>query len=517
MRLTVGVTDLLPQWKLLLGQIGVPVQIVNMNQTVKPDDFSAVVIPRLTGTHKKDALLQYLSEGGSILMEADVAEWLLGISTVPAHVTYVTTEGDPIFAGILPGFVNGSFRLPRHGSALESDSGKKLVQILSRGKGSVLVLPSSLSRCVLDTRVRRRNFPSRGPLLPSERVSRQSKHTVREIIQRSLEYLYMKRGLPFVSLWPFPDGAKTLFNFRIDTDFASRENVDDMYELCHRHKIPATWFVETQSSNEGLSRFVEMENQEIGLHCYRHRVFSDFVRNEEDLKKGIRLLSAHRIRPKGYAAPFGQWNVPLTKALEHRGFTYSSEFCLDFDNLPFYPYLGDRFSPVLQVPIHPIATSRLRNAHHSDGQMKDYFKDMMEAHITHRLPIFVYDHPSKANLEVLNWLFKTVRKQNIPVVSLKEYAAWWEKRASIRWTAKWDKGKVIIEDSSSDSSVSLLIRRSMKEWGNVSMRHEVDLGELDWKGRKSKHKTITPMSERNALNRKMIVNDILHHYWKRRY
>ncbi|MEE9166462.1 MAG: polysaccharide deacetylase family protein [Candidatus Neomarinimicrobiota bacterium] len=517
MRLTVGVTTVLPQWELLLGQIGLPMERVVSDQAIPPDRYAVIIVTQGGGPSEKESLLHYVKQGGSLLTEADAAHWLFGIRTIQGYVSYVATAGDPIFDAVLPGFVDASVRIPHSASHLQSDSGRKLVRVLHEGRGSVIILPSLLSSTVLDSKVRRRNFPSRGPLLPSERVSRRSKQTIRETIQGSLEYLYMKRGLPFVSLWPFPDGARTLFNFRIDTDFASRENVNNLYELCDKREVPATWFLEVHSSRKWLARFGEMENQEMGVHCYRHRIFPDFVRNERDINRAVRMLNDLRIRPSGYAAPFGEWNVPLAKALEHHGFYYSSEFCLDYDNLPFNPYLGDRFTSVLQVPIHPIATSRLRNAHHSPEDMKIYFEDLIQTCIIHHLPVFVYDHPSNADLKTVNWLFSTIRRRQLSRVSLAEYARWWKKRSNLKWTADWDSGNLTVECPFPDSSICLYLRNSTTKWATVKIKDEIDLDTVAWKKDKKAKTVRTPMRNLASWNRKMTMNDILHFYWKLRY
>ncbi|MFQ6673251.1 MAG: hypothetical protein ACE5GH_00540 [Fidelibacterota bacterium] len=514
MNLTVGVTEWRPQWQLILGQIGAPVAVVGGEREVTLDQYGVIIVTARSTRQDKDMLLRYLARGGGILVEAHVAEWLLGTGSVPAYVKYVDPEGDPLFHGILPGFIHASLLLPTGAENLESDSGKKLTRVMRHGEGFVLILPGTFSECVLDTKVMRRNFPTPGPLLPSERVARRSKQTVRAIIERSLEYLYFERKLPFVSLWPFPEGHPTIFGFRVDTDFASEEHSDKLYNLCHDHKIPGSWFVETASPGDGIRRYAKMENQEIGLHCFRHRVFSSFIRNELDVKKGLRILAREQIRPLGYAAPFGLWNVSLAKAVEHHGFTYSSEFTLHYDDLPFYPHLGDRFSRVLQVPVHPITTGHLRNAHHSPGDMELYFTDLVQDHMEHRLPILVYDHPSNAHLQVLNWLVNAVRERGIPTVPLIDYAQWWKRRNALNWTARFDGDSLMIDGMQPESSVWISVRKSVTEWTVEAMKEVMDLQALKWRKNEPEVNVRTSMSRRSLLNRKMIMNDILHYYWR---
>ena len=118
-----------------------------------------------------------------------------------------------------------------------------------------------------------------------------------------------------------------------------------------------------------MEQFSGMQNQEIGLHCYNHKVTNQHNSIKLDVNKGIYILNKANIPFCGYAAPYGEWNIPLANAMEEADFTYSSEFTLDYDNLPFYPYLNSRFSSVLQVPIHPICLGRLKNAHHNEDDI----------------------------------------------------------------------------------------------------------------------------------------------------
>ncbi len=186
MRLTVGITQLLPEWEIVIQQIGVSFEIISPKEPISADQFSAIIITRKEAMPEKDVLLHYLNSGGSILTEADVAEWLFNIGTMPAFVNTIEPIKDPIFSGVLPGFIQTKLFLPRRGDVLESESGRKLVQIHTSGKGTAIILPGGFSKIILDTGVRRRNFPTRAPLLPSERITRKSKHTIREVIQRSL-------------------------------------------------------------------------------------------------------------------------------------------------------------------------------------------------------------------------------------------------------------------------------------------------------------------------------------------
>ena len=367
MRLTTGITHLFPEWEIVLQQIGLPYKIVSLQKSNNLiSQFSVIIVTEKGIQSEKDILLHYIKSGGSILIEADIAEWLFNIDIVLVFVRTIESDYGPIFNGVLPGFIQTKLFLSRKADLLETGSGKKLVQNYTSGKGKALILPGGFSKTILDTKIKRRNFSTSAENLPSERVARISKHTIREVIQKSLENLHFVRQLPFISLSPFPNGKRSIFNLRIDTDFASEKEIESFYQLCLKHEISATWFVETKSAKNRMKQFTRMHNQEIGLHCYNHKVAHNYSINQSDIKTGIKILNKANIPFCGYAAPYGEWNISLAKAMEEADFTYSSEFTLDYDNLPFYPYLNSRFSSVLQVPIHPICLGRLKNAHHNE-------------------------------------------------------------------------------------------------------------------------------------------------------
>lgn len=513
MKLTLGITSCTPEWQLLLSQIGVPSSTVDLSAASDLSHLPSIIVSsKLTASEKLNAL-EYLSSGGTILTEADTAQILFSIKTRFQHVRYIEPQFDDIFQTVRSGFFDGKLKLPKDATHLMSDSGQSLIQTVRHGDGVALILPGGFISGVLDSSVRRRSFSTAGPIFPSERVSRRSKGVIRTVVEKSLQFLFGERQLPLVTLSPFPDGASTVFNFRIDTDFSSEDDVKRLYDLCRQHSITATWFVETASAARWIKLYAQMEDQEMGLHCFKHRVFASFSKNQKNVWRGLDLLTGERIHPEGFAAPFGLWSQSLSKAVEHHGFTYSSEFALDYDNLPFYPFLGERFSTVLQVPVHPISTSSLRNAHHSLEDIKAYFDFVMAAHTQYRLPLFFYDHPSNANLDALNWLFERIGDRSIQQMTLADYSRWWIERSATKWTPFLEDGKIRTERSRHPASLNVQIHRGVHEWAVTEMKDEINLSDLSFR-HEAAAATESPMSVRSAYTWKMMVNDMLHNYWK---
>jgi hypothetical protein len=232
------------------------------------------------------------------------------------------------------------------------------------------------------------------------------------------------------------------------------------------------------------------------------------------MRIGTSILRKNGITPRGYAGPFGEWNTTLAKALEHRGFEYSSEFALDYDNLPFYPFLGERSSFVMQIPIHPISTGTLRNARHSTEEMKNYFEIIMEDHLAGRLPLFIYDHPANPDHETLDWLFQTVKDRKIPAMTMGQYADWWKIRTETHWSARLENGHLQLSSSNLGDSVKIEVFQSDKCHTIAEKNSDLELTKTAWRTTEAKTNRQPHISILHRLNRKMIFNDILHTYWK---
>lgn len=514
MRLIVGITHLTPVWEILLKQIAPPFEKLNSEIEWSLDNYSCIIVSGKLNTHYCERLRHFVLMGGALLSETDLVEKILKTGSSPHFVDYIDTQGDAVFDSVTSGFIGCQLSIPNGATFTQEKHGKNLIKQTTLGLGEIIILPSGLTNTLLSSSLTRRNFSSQGPWLPSERVARVSKRTVREIVEQSLKELFSNRNLPFVSLSPFPNGANSIFSFRIDTDFASRKNVDELYNLCLKYEIPATWFVETGSCESWVDIYGAMKEHEIGLHCFKHRITSKYKQNEKDIRMGKTILKRNGINPRGYAAPFGEWNSSLAKALEHHGFEYSSEFALDYDNLSFWPALEDRFSSVLQIPVHPISTGSLRNARHSTIQMIDYYETLIENHCFSKLPLFFYDHPSNTNLDVLNKVFQSIRNRNIPIMTMGEYADWWKIRSCCNWTANFQDGQLSISSNESNNRLQVIISHLNKAHSVPLAENDFSMNEIHWSPVQDTSLKHQHISVRARLNHKMIFNEILHAYWK---
>jgi peptidoglycan/xylan/chitin deacetylase (PgdA/CDA1 family) len=438
-----------------LRQIGIPFYPVDIKLTLSKDELAVLIINSLRNPSEKENILNYVRSGGAILTDADTAKTLAGITVKTAYIKYLSGRDSALFTGIpLCDLKPARHKISAEAQHLKNQNGTLCVAAINEGSGKIMVLPSGFCANRLSNRSQRKNFPREGgERFPNEKVSRVSGGAMRQIVQISLEHLFHFRGLPFPHLWQLPDAREKLFGFRVDTDFGTRDEVEALYRVCRKNNIRATWFVETKSPASWIKDYRKMKDQEIGYHCYRHRIFPDYSSNLHDIQQGLRILHDAGIQPEGYAAPFGEWHPALGKAAQDMGFKYSSEFAAGYNDIPFFPFLGDTFSSVAQVPIHPVSVGRLRWARHFPENMLDYYRRVIREKAAQHEPAFIYHHPGQGHYDLFDKLFQEVRQQDIPTMSLGEYANWWHKRAKVKWEAVWQEKTVKVNSDCKDPSI----------------------------------------------------------------
>ncbi|MFO7444834.1 MAG: polysaccharide deacetylase family protein, partial [Ignavibacteriaceae bacterium] len=342
----------------------------------------------------------------------------------------------------------------------------------------IIIFPSGFVSSVSDNRVIRKNFYSDyAQKETNEKVSVVSKGTVRYYVQAALEELFRFRKLPFVNLWHFPNGAENVFLFRIDTDFGKREQVDNLYKVIEKNNIKASWFLEVKSCEDWLSRYKEFQNQELSLHCYTHKVFNSYKNNFREISKGLEVLKSSGIFPKGFAAPYGEWNYSLAKSINDLSFEYSSEFGYAYDCYPFRPVLKTGDSKILQIPIHPVSMGRLHWGGHSEENILNYFYNLTEQKIKAQEPVALYTHPFEERFNLLDLIFKKIKSYGIPNYTFAEFGSWWNKREEFVWNAEY-KDELKLFSRQPDSSVWF---RTVSPEGDIFLTPSDRVQEINYK------------------------------------
>ena len=195
---------------------------------------------------------------------------------------------------------------------------------------------------------------------------------------------------------PFPYPYRSAFSFRADLD----ESVPEDY---HRFAAARATSVGLQHS---FRQHVRLHPSPLGLRrpeAPRHPVARAFPPRlsraggesaesragpPDPLQLGNR---AGRIcRP---ARPLAQ---SLDEQLEDLGYLYSSDFQIGYDDFPFYPWQGDRFSRVLQIPVHPVCEGLFLEAGVNDPELiGDYFRQVVRARLDAGELAVIYGHPER--------------------------------------------------------------------------------------------------------------------------
>ena len=471
MNLRVGMIGNSPGWEELLCQAGVPV-LHPVPLGSPGDSFSVLVVAGRLSPDEQAFVREYLRSGGGILGSAEFLNTLTDPPGEQARLSYLMPESDALIRGLSLLDVERNGRIPREANYLRTQENVYAVFAGELLGGIAVATPFDPGEAMEDFRAVERYFYARQERLPSERVSRVSKNELMHFVKGGLEYLHHARDLPFACLSPFPADAFNVFALRIDTDNGTREEIDELYRISCDTNVPLTWFLDAGSHRPWLGRFTGMEGQEIGLHCFEHRIFLDAAKDEENIRRGLSAMRESGLTPGSFAAPFGFWSPDLGRAIDRAGFCYSSEFAWAYDALPQYPVTGAGRYSTLQVPVHPIAIGSLRRCGYTPAQMQQYFHRVVEAKLLRREPLFFYQHPGHRQWDVIRDLCDHAKASGAQPITLGKYASWWSARRALRPSFRLDGDSVITSlDAGAPESVPCDVRVhiSRKEAGEVTV------------------------------------------------
>jgi hypothetical protein len=271
-----------------------------------------------------------------------------------------------------------------------------------------------------------------------ERVARHPKGVIRKRLVDRIRQSVLQAGGIWARLSPYPFPYQSAFNLRLDLD--EREPED--FERFARARRPiddcSTHFVST-AAYAGVSRVLDdLKGVDTQSHGHYHFVYREPETNRRNLERAHRLLADSGFAPEGFAGPHGRWNEGIDQVLEDLGYAYSSDFQLGYDDLPFFPWRGDRFSKVLQIPVHPLCEGVIFEAGGSARIVADHFVRVVRAQVASGDPAFVYGHPERRlgrYPEIVEELARAVGGE--PLVwrtTLTEFARWWRWRGERRWS-----------------------------------------------------------------------------------
>ncbi len=300
-----------------------------------------------------------------------------------------------------------------------------------------------------------------------ERVCRHPKAWIRRRLIDGLREQLLSVGGSWIRLAPYPHPYRSVFTFRVDLD----EPFPDDY---HRFAIPrnlladcTTHFVSTHAYEDQAAVLDDLRNHDTQSHGHFHYVYRDAEANRRNLERAHGVLCDSGFEPSGFAAPHGRWNPGLDDAIESLGYEYSSDFQVGYDDLPFFPWKGGRFSRVLQIPVHPVCVGLFLDAGASDGRVvADYLASVVDAKVKAGEPALVYGHPERRlgrMPEVMIALHRAVERQSLVWrATMTELARWWRWRAGRKYVVLPREGRrveVQFEDWDPEYPLALEIQR----------------------------------------------------------
>ncbi len=272
----------------------------------------------------------------------------------------------------------------------------------------------------------------------SERVARYAKGWLRRRLISRLRDAVTGAGGVWMRVSPFPYPYRSGFSFRADLD----ESVPEDY---HRFAAArgslgpcSTHFVSTYAYTHHQSVLDDLKQHDTQSHGHFHHVYREPELNRVNLERAHRILSGSGFEPVGFAAPHGRWHASLDEQLEDLGYLYSSDFQIGYDDLPFFPWRGDRFSRVLQVPVHPVCEGLFLEAGVEEPELiGEYFRQVISARLDAGELAVIYGHPERRlgrMPEVMKAIAGAVEGRTLVWrASFSEIARWWRWRAERRW------------------------------------------------------------------------------------
>lgn len=271
-----------------------------------------------------------------------------------------------------------------------------------------------------------------------ERVSRRPKARIRRKLVDQIREAVTLSGGVWARLAPYPFPYRSAFNLRLDLDECEPDDYRRFAEARRPLDDCSTHFVSTAAYGGSTGVLDDLRGVDTQSHGHHHFVYREPEENRRNLERAHGSLVDSGFSPEGFAGPHGRWNEGIDEVLEGLGYSYSSDFQLGYDDLPSFPWRGDRFSKVLQVPVHPLCEGVFFEAGGDARTVADHFARVVRAKVEAGEPAFVYGHPERRlgrYPEIVRELARAVDRESLLWrTTLTEFARWWRWRGERRWS-----------------------------------------------------------------------------------
>ncbi len=272
----------------------------------------------------------------------------------------------------------------------------------------------------------------------SERVGRFPKAWIRRRLVDKLRRAIQRAGAVWIRLAPFPYPYRSAFGLRVDLDEPAPGDYHRYARALGSLAECCTHFVSTHAYGHSASVLSDLRRYDTQSHGHYHHVYRDPEANRNNVERADRILRGCGFQPHGFAAPHGRWRPSLDDALEDLGYSYSSDFQLGYDDLPFYPWKADRFSRILQIPVHPVCEGLFLEAGVEDPEViGNYMRRLIASKLAAGELAIVYGHPER-RLGAMPQILKAIASavEHEPLVwrtTFTELSRFWRWRGERRW------------------------------------------------------------------------------------
>ncbi len=287
-----------------------------------------------------------------------------------------------------------------------------------------------------------------GGLALTEQIARIDKRALRQKVLEKLRGKIEQAGGIWLCVSAFPFPYRSALSFRIDYDQYDPSDFDAVLGALAGHEQATSHFVNGAAYEGAGDALARLRGLHVGSHGYWHHTYCTLEENLANVRRGIETLRAAGIEPSGFAAPLGRFNRGLLSALELLGVSFSSEFGLAYDELPFFAGSGK----VLQIPVHPVCLGLFLEAARRDSQRRgqpaeaaaqaameqaiEYFDGLVRARYRSGQPVFLYGHPT-GRLgrcpQLLRQVFAAVSHFGaLWKTNFAELSRWWRARDQVR-------------------------------------------------------------------------------------
>jgi len=425
---------------------------------------------------------EYVAAGGVVVVSgARPQEQLLPPGSIASVTGFTAPGGDrrvwaPALATLFAGKGAGEIRLHEDRVVKYGFDPDVFPAVVTRrhGRGAVIASGLPLTSLLHAPGDRLRRFSRFSEV--TERVASVDKADVVDTLIWMLTRAFGLAGLPMVTLPRFPDGAESVFIFRVDVDGVYGENMRALAEGVTRHRIAASFYLNGDlSAQHGGMLSGWGPGTEVGQHGHLHTLLGTTAENIENLRAGEAWMQdCTGLRPRSFVGPRGLWNPHLGEALASLGYLYSSDFGLDFDSLPFRADAG-----ILQIPVHPYSPERATVWADEQGApaptgavVRDHYVHTITEQIRLGRPAHVYGHPQVLGAmveDVLPALSAVADRYSLPRLTLADYADFWLQRE--RLTPRVElRANGAVEVSVDDAGLEPIVRPPPTSTVNVNER-----------------------------------------------